>query len=52
MRHHFENEIVQAHLLQSRQIDQFGRIITLDQHRLRVIENAIARAEEFRKRRR
>lgn len=34
MRHYFENEIVQAHLLQTGQIDRFGRIITLDKHRL------------------
>jgi hypothetical protein len=50
MRHYFENEIVQAHLIHSGQIDRFGRIITLDHHRLRVIENAIARAEEFEQR--
>jgi hypothetical protein len=50
LRHYFENEIVQAHLIHSGQIDRFGRIITLDHHRLRVIENAIARAEEFEQR--
>ena len=41
---------LQAHLIHSGQIDRFGRIITLDHHRLRVIENAIARAEEFEQR--
>lgn len=51
MKHYFENENVQTHLLQTGQIDSFGRIISLDKQRtrLRVIENEIARAEQFQK---
>lgn len=52
MRHYCENENVQAHLLRTGQIDAFGRIISLDNQRtrLRVIENEIARAEQFQQR--
>jgi hypothetical protein len=52
MRRYFENESVQAHLLQTGQIDPFGHILSLDKQRsrLRVIENEIARAERLEQR--
>jgi hypothetical protein len=48
MRHYFESESVQSHLLQTGQIDEFGRIINLEKHRsrLHVIENEFHRAEQ------
>jgi hypothetical protein len=48
MRRYFESECVQSHLLQTGQIDEFGRIINLEKHRsrLHVIENEFHRAEQ------
>mmetsp|Transcript_14929 Transcript_14929/g.31713 ORF Transcript_14929/g.31713 Transcript_14929/m.31713 type:complete len:155 (-) Transcript_14929:236-700(-) len=49
MRNFFESEPVQKLLLDTGQVDPFGRIISLEKHRsrLRIIENEIERAERL-----
>ena len=49
MRHYFENESIQNHLVKTGLINQFGRIISIDKQRtrLRVVENEIARTEKM-----
>jgi hypothetical protein len=50
MRHYFESKSVQSHLLQlqTRQVDEFGRIINLENHRsrLHVIEKEFHRGKQ------
>jgi len=49
MRNYFESQSVQKHLLESGQVDHFGRIVNLEKQRsrLRTIENEIERAERI-----
>ena len=45
MKHFFGSEQRIQHLQKQGQIDQFGRVIDMDTHRLVVVENEIKRAE-------
>lgn len=51
MQNYFESESVQKHLLETGQVDQFGRIISQEDNRsrLRIVENEIGRAEKLQK---
>ena len=49
MKHFFESEQRIQHLQKQGQIDQFGRVIDMDTHRLVVVENEIKRAEALEK---